>query len=125
MCFGERLKSARNAKGYTQEQLATMIGVAKSTLTGYEKGNREPDVFKIKKLSKALDISADYLIGTEAEQTKKEAPIKVDESFSKEEILLIKAYRAASEDDKAIINLTLRKYKEGHKLDAEFSEHIC
>ena len=65
MTFGERLKAARSQRGYTQEQLAQQIGVAKSTLTGYEKGNREPDVFKIKKIVEALNVDADYLLGIE------------------------------------------------------------
>ena len=62
MTFGERLRKARLDKGLTQQQLAQEIGVAKSTLTGYEKGNREPDVFKIKKIVEVLNIDSDYLI---------------------------------------------------------------
>ena len=69
MEFGDRLKEARNSMGLTQEQLAEKIGVAKSTLAGYEKGNREPDVFKIKKLIEILGIDADYLL-----DINKEAP---------------------------------------------------
>lgn len=63
MTFGDRLREARLQKGLTQEQLARQIGVAKSTLTGYEKGNREPDVFKIKRILEILDIDSDYLLG--------------------------------------------------------------
>lgn len=64
MTFGDRLKMYREGKGYTQEELAEMIGVAKSTITGYEKGNRKPDVPKIKRLAKALGITGDDLLGT-------------------------------------------------------------
>jgi len=65
MTFGDRLREARKAKGFTQEALAELIGVAKSTLTGYEKGNREPDMFKIKKLIDILEVDSDYLLGIE------------------------------------------------------------
>lgn len=65
MSFGDRLKQARLNKGLTQEELAQMIGVAKSTLTNYEKGNREPDFFRIQKLIEALDVSAEYLFEIE------------------------------------------------------------
>lgn len=64
MTIGERIKAARLDKGYTQEQLAQMIGVAKSTLTGYEKGNREPDAMKINALARVLDVTGDYLLDT-------------------------------------------------------------
>lgn len=63
MTFAERLKELRLRKGFTQEELANKIGVAKSTLTGYEKGNREPDLFKIKKLTQVLEVDANYLLG--------------------------------------------------------------
>lgn len=71
MTFGERLALARKEKGYTQEQLASLIGIAKSTLTGYEKGNREPDILKIKKIVDILDIDADYLLGIDFQEKSK------------------------------------------------------
>ncbi len=94
MTFGERLKKARENKGLTQEQLAHQIGVAKPTITGYEKGKREPDVRKIKLLAQALSVTGDYLIGN--------AP----EEFSSNERGLIKKYRSLPpEGQKAVSNL--------------------
>ena len=61
--LGERIRYFREAKKLTQEQLAQLIGVAKTTITGYEKGNREPDVYKIKKLASALNVTGDALLG--------------------------------------------------------------
>ena len=37
MNFGDRLKSFRTEKKLTQEDLAKKVGVAKTTITGYEK----------------------------------------------------------------------------------------
>lgn len=70
MTFGARLREMRLRRGFTQEQLGQKIGVAKSTLTGYEKGNREPDISKIKKILEALELEADDLL----EISKKPAP---------------------------------------------------
>lgn len=64
MSFGDRVKQYREAKGYTQAQLAGFIGVAKTTITGYERGNRAPDVDKIKKLATALGVTGDDLLDT-------------------------------------------------------------
>ena len=69
MTFGDRIKDARAAKGLTQEQLADRIGVAKNTVTGYERGTREPDVAKIKKLIECLGITSEYLLGVGASET--------------------------------------------------------
>lgn len=71
LTFGDRLREARLEKGLTQEQLAKEIGVAKSTLTGYEKGNREPDVFKIRRILEILDIDSDYLFGISRKKIQK------------------------------------------------------
>ena len=79
MTFGERLKEFRESCGYTQEELAEMVGVAKSTITGYEKGNRKPDVPKIKKLAQALGITGDQLLGTGFETEK--APLYSSEAM--------------------------------------------
>lgn len=38
MNIGEKIKKARLAKGYTQEELGKMIGVQKSAVAKYEKG---------------------------------------------------------------------------------------
>ncbi|MBD5153247.1 MAG: helix-turn-helix transcriptional regulator [Oscillibacter sp.] len=64
MTFGERVKQYREAKGYTQEELAELVGVAKTTITGYERGNRAPDVAKIKKIAAALGVTGDDLLDT-------------------------------------------------------------
>ena len=40
--FGERLKTLRQAKGLTQEELAKRIGVTKQTISNWENGNITP-----------------------------------------------------------------------------------
>lgn len=79
MSFGQRVKQYREAKGYTQEQLAQLIGVAKTTITGYERGNRAPDVEKIKKLAAALGVAGDDLLDTGI--TPQRFPIVSDEAL--------------------------------------------
>ena len=61
--FNENLRIAREKKNMTQKELADIIGVAKSTYSLYESGNREPNVQTIKKIADALSVSADTLLG--------------------------------------------------------------
>ena len=61
MTFGYRIKEARKKEGLTQGALAKKIGVAKSTLSGYEKGQREPTVATTAEIIKSLDIDANFL----------------------------------------------------------------
>lgn len=64
MSFGERLKLARERKGMTQQQIADLMNIDKSTYCGYETGKRQPDVQKIKVLSGILGVSGDELLET-------------------------------------------------------------
>lgn len=68
MHFGDRLRMFRELKGYTQEQLGELVGVAKTTIANYESGKRVPHVAKIKRLASALGISGDELLGTGLEE---------------------------------------------------------
>lgn len=61
MAIKDRIKEARQRKNFTQEQLASRIGVAKSTLAGYETGIREPSIEIIGKIMYVLDVDANYL----------------------------------------------------------------
>lgn len=109
MTFSERLLYARKEKGFTQEQIAEAIGVAKSTYTGYEKGNREPDLFKIKKLIEVLGVSSSWLLGLGND----------DGAVSAAEWKTLKKYRALDERGKAAVDATIdREYMESTRLKA-------
>jgi len=64
MGFPEQLKMARLSMDYTQQQVADLMGITKSTYCGYETGKRQPDVAKIKQLAKILRTSGDTLLET-------------------------------------------------------------
>lgn len=73
--FNENLKDARERKGLSQKDVAESIGVAKSTYSLYESGNREPNVQTIKKIADILNVSADNLLGLN------EAPVTIAAHF--------------------------------------------
>jgi transcriptional regulator with XRE-family HTH domain len=94
--FNENLKGAREKKGYTQKDVAARIGVAKSTYSLYESGNREPSVPIIKKIAAALEVSADELLGLDDENTKNE-PVSIathfgTDDYTKDELDEIQKY---------------------------------
>lgn len=64
MEFSAQLRTARITAGLTQRQVADAMGITNSTYCGYETGKREPDVAKIKQLSKILKVPADELLDT-------------------------------------------------------------
>lgn len=101
MAFADRLKEARLKKGYTQEQIAEKIGVAKSTYTGYEKGNREPNVNTIGRLMEEFDVDANFL-------WQDETTFPFELTYAEMEYL-VKKYRALDAHGKEMVDFTLLK----------------
>lgn len=69
--FAERLKQLRKEKELTIEQLADKLGSAKSTISRYENGLREPKGDILKLLTDFFDVSLDYLVGVSDIRTPK------------------------------------------------------
>ena len=97
MAFYERLKEARVNARLTQEQLAERIGVAKTTLSGYENGNREPSVAIIAKMMQALQVDANYLYQDEME------------NLTCLEMSYMKKYRGLDRHGRELVQLVLDK----------------
>lgn len=55
--YGKRIRSLRNEKGYTQQQLAKKAGIGLNTLRRYETDERQPNLDKLNKIVDALEIS--------------------------------------------------------------------
>jgi transcriptional regulator with XRE-family HTH domain len=63
MKFNERLKSIREEKGLTQQQLSDRSGVSVRTIQNYESGSYSPRFGIVDKLAVALEISSPELLG--------------------------------------------------------------
>lgn len=57
------LKQIRQKKQYTQKQLAKILEINISQISRAEKGEQKLNSDQIIKLCKAMNISADYLLG--------------------------------------------------------------
>ena len=64
MEFSAKLKQLRKARKITQEQLAKMINVERSSVGKYETGVL-PSMEVLRRISTVFDVSVDYLIGQE------------------------------------------------------------
>jgi len=62
--IAERIKKLRKEKGFTQEQLAEILGLnAKSSIANYESGANSPSDEIKKKICELFNCSMDYLMG--------------------------------------------------------------
>lgn len=63
MDFPKRLRSLRLNQNMTQEELGKKINVTKVSVSGYENGNRVPDMETLQKIADVFDVQVDYLLG--------------------------------------------------------------
>ena len=61
--FGNRLKLARLARGYTQEQMSKLVDIGQSAYAKWENGRTEPNFENLVKLADLLEVSLDWLFG--------------------------------------------------------------
>lgn len=63
MTLGERIRQQRKVKQMTQQDLADILKLAKSTVSQYESNTNRPDPETLVRIADALDVSTDYLLG--------------------------------------------------------------
>lgn len=107
--FSERLKELRKEKRLTVEQLADKLGSAKSTISRYENGKREPKKDFLEMLSSFFDVSISYLLGeTDIKKPNFEEKIKkdkIDELEEDNKILFDKLKGLTPKDRNKIIKI--------------------
>lgn len=69
--LGSRIAALRKECGLTQTQLGEMIGVSQQQVVSFEKGRRKVPVSALPKLSKALGVPIEELVGIEIKPGKR------------------------------------------------------
>ena len=118
MEFHVNLRNYREAAGLTQLQVAERLGITKSTYCNYESGKREPDVAKIKKIAKALGVSADALLETGHDS--KKAPL-----CSSEASQLARDYDTLDIHGKKTVRVVMDEELERMEDEARFQEETA
>lgn len=103
MAFGDRLLELLDEKDISQKEFAHILNIAPTTLNGYVRNKRQPDLELIKKIAAILEVSVDCLL-------------EYDENgagLSKKELSLITKIRKLDVSQQEIIydlvNLTMKK----------------
>lgn len=97
MTIGKRIQIRREELGLTQEELAHRIGYkSKSSINKIELDIQQLTQSKIKQIADALRTTPSYIMGWEEEEEEPELNARLTD----EELLLLGAYRSASEEIK-------------------------
>ena len=61
--FQNVFKKLRMSLGYTQAELADILGISRSRIGMYETGAREPDFETLEIIADFFNVDTDYLLG--------------------------------------------------------------
>jgi transcriptional regulator with XRE-family HTH domain len=74
--LGERLREARDYLGFSQEEVASFLGVSRSALSNIETGQRKVEALELKKLAGLYKRSLSHFTGEEPEDAAFGADVK-------------------------------------------------
>ncbi len=63
MNFAERLRELRIQRGFSQVELAKKLGLSNSTISMYERGEREPDFDTLDLIGDFFNVDVNFLLG--------------------------------------------------------------
>ena len=61
--FAQRLKELRIENNYTQNYVASRLGIRQQSYVRYENGSGEPSLGTLIAIAKLYNVSTDYLLG--------------------------------------------------------------
>ena len=93
MSLDQKLKSLRIEHKMTQNNVASYLHVARSTIAGYETKNRQPSHEKLTALAELFHVSVDFLINDNDF-------VETSCYVAQDELALISLYRSLSETSK-------------------------
>lgn len=103
MNFAERLRDLRTQRGLSQIELAKRLGLSNSTISMYERGEREPDFETLDLIGDFFNVDVNYLLGKEIGSTyylDPQAAEMAKEVFDREELrILFDAVKDVSKED--------------------------
>ena len=68
MILGEKIIRLRKQREWSQEELASQLGISRQSVSKWESGASIPDLDKIIKMSSLFGVTTDYLLKEEIEE---------------------------------------------------------
>lgn len=106
--IGEILKSLRLAKGYSQDDVAKLLHIGRTTYLKYENGDNKP-TRKLNELANLFGVSTDYILGHTTSLNDNITNIDPNNTITLEELAIIQKYRKLDKRGQLSVNYTLDK----------------
>lgn len=108
--FGMRIRALRQQQNLTQQAVADLLQIDRTTYTKYEAGRVSPDQQGLVRLAEIFGCSVDSLLGVEGGHTvqmssTEEAPM----SLTKEEQILLQMFRQLPQEERTELAKTIQE----------------
>jgi transcriptional regulator with XRE-family HTH domain len=100
--IGARIRTAREQQGWTQDQLATAVGVSRSAVAQWETGRAGQVTTNLTRVASTLGVGVEYLM----HGRDKFAPGRIS---SGDELAILRLYRNCSPEDRQLLLRTARR----------------
>jgi transcriptional regulator with XRE-family HTH domain len=100
--IGERIRTARNERGWTQEQLAEAVGVSRSAVAQWETGRAGQLTGNLARIAEVLAVGIEHLTHGRDKRSGVHAG-------SGDESALLRLYRECTPDDRQLLLRTARR----------------
>lgn len=107
--IGKRIKETREKLGFNQAKLAAEAEITPAAISQIEAGDRTPSTPILRRLASALQVSADYLLGSTDKAELKD--LLQDQSLQK----FFRGFQDLSEQDKVQIEKQIDFLRSQHK----------
>ena len=103
-----KLRELRKARRLTQEEMAEMLEVARTTYANYEQVTREPDNKTLNKLADYFQVSTDYLLGRDVPKWARPEDLVDLEEILKNNVHMAYGGEDLTEEDKQRVQSVLQ-----------------
>jgi transcriptional regulator with XRE-family HTH domain len=100
--IGARIRTAREKQGWTQDQLASAVGVSRSAVAQWETGRAGQVTTNLTRVASTLGVGVEYLM----HGRDKFAPGRIS---SGDELAILRLYRNCSPEDRQLLLRTARR----------------
>lgn len=107
MNIAQRIKDLRLSKHLTQKELAQLLNVKPTTVSGWELGRNEPSIDTLKDLARIFGVSVDYMAGATESLDKDKKSVDLEN----DPVVLSYGGRPVSDEDMDIIKAILERHK--------------
>lgn len=109
--LAKQMRALRTINGYTQQQIADILNIDRTTYTAYELSKNTPDIMLLDAFAKIFSVDIDFILNLDTQHPERlsdEADAygqdhqgSLVSTLAKEERELLGAYRILSDQDKA------------------------